>query len=199
MGEKTLSVIEILKHPKVKLGIICLVIALLMGFSSIYVTRDDSKESGTLDSRQSIALEIAEPGLEGELKLSYVGPEEDGSEASIEILDREEIIIQSDTLEHGENLSVNLESQMDTIFRADNNPGKLNYNLSYSYTRYPFRILSIPTLFMTMIGFLFVFKGYKEYLDEYLIKRRKESRLESAEKDDEKEIDFMGIEESEES
>ncbi|KXB04793.1 hypothetical protein AKJ50_00060 [candidate division MSBL1 archaeon SCGC-AAA382A13] len=193
MTDRTPGIIETLTgNKKIEFGILSLIIALILGFSAIYVQTEIYSDEGNLNSTQVVRIEKTGLNAQGELYLNYKDSNSYTNIIKVNILNQNRNIINSTELDPGENKKLILNSGA-TFFRKEENHGVISYNYYIYYSHYPYGLLSIPALILTIFGVISVLKGFNQYVNTVAREKEKSNADEKEEN-----IDFMGVKKKEE-
>lgn len=193
MDDKTPGIVETLTaNKKMKFGVLFFVLALILGFSAIYMKTETYSEKGYLGSEQTIRIKKPRSNVQGKLYLSYDDSGSDMNQIEVSVLNQNREVIDSSVLRFGDNETLNLSANAE-FFRKEEESGGISYSYLIYFSYQPYRVLSIPTLFLTVFGVLLVYKGFDEHMNS-LSKGIKSSKSQKKGKD-QQEIDFMGVKE----
>ncbi|KXA90880.1 hypothetical protein AKJ64_05155 [candidate division MSBL1 archaeon SCGC-AAA259E17] len=196
MSKKAPTVIEALTgNKKTEFGVLFFILALILGLFSIYAQTESYSEEGRLESDNLILINRPRLNARGTLYLNYTNSAFETDQVRVSVLDRNKEVINSTFvgLEDNETLNLNTEA---IYFRKEEGSGSVDYSYCLYYSTHPYRLFAIPTLILTALGVILVYKGFDEYMDT-LSKSGKssESYKEGKEHQD---IDFMGVEKKKE-
>lgn len=194
MDDKTPGIMETLTaNKKVKVGVLFFILALILGFSAVYTETKSYSEKGYLNSDQTVRINRPRLNAQGKLLLYNIS-QHSKNPVEVSILNQKKEVITSTTLRSGENKTVNLIANAE-FFRKEGDTGRISYIYHLYYPFQPYRLFSIPALFLTFFGIVLVYKGFDEYMNT-LKKVRKSSK--SRDKRKQQDINFMGIYEEKE-
>ena len=191
MGEETPGIIETLKgNRKTKIGVVCFIVALVLGFAAVYVETGVLTEEGNMKSDIAIRLRITGLSSQRDLLLDYDVSTPGEKKTSIRVLDKNREVINTIELDPGENTALSLSKEAAYLKRAEVY-GNVSYVYTMNYSRHPFGLLAIPALLLTIFGVVTVYKGFNEYMKD-LAGEEKGSNSDR-QRVDQHNVDFMGL------
>lgn len=198
-GKERGILVKMLTNKDIQKGIAFFSVALILAFSAILPVAEEEVDTGTVDTieddedPQPEYVSIYYPGYQVtnatlELDIDSIGEEgNDNATSRIGILDHQFDILHEENITSEESRTWEITEK--NLGRAPSRIYFENISLSYTYTlnyeRRPYGLLSLPAIFLTLIGMIFAFRGKAVILGEIKQKQmEEEAKKEQEERED---------------